>query len=664
MAWSARRCFSLLLLWSIAGSLATAAPVRVGVVLDLTSDAGRERLTCISVALDGFYLKHPSCTKRVELRVRDSGGDAATAAQAADDLINNARVQAIIWGPHTSTESDFLSYLGRRYGIPILSFSDISPTSCAFWLEDPATASRCHSKIGFTLENDTITFRSPKTGRQNGRKLQTGKTRMNCRGHNKTMLRIAVPQKEGFEDFVHVADPNTSYQKVTGYSVDIFEAAMRQLRPPPSYEFYVFHGSYDELVGNVSSGMYDAAVGDVSITPDRAAHTDFTMPYTQSGVFMLVLAEDEPETVEWKFVKPLSSALWFTTVSFFFYTGFVVWMIERSRNQEYQGSNLRQFSTASYFAFSTLTFSHAHTIRSPLSKIVVVVWCFVVLIVVQSYTASLSAILTAKSRRPSVTDLNQLQLRDGFVGHQEGSFLRSTLIKDYHFRENRLRSFIKKEDYADALRNGSVSAIVDELPFLTSFLSDPQNKEDFRVVNLIYRTPGFGFAFCLGSPLVHDLSTAILNITGGEEGSRIQTKWLGTESSAADNGSSEPDSTQISLQSVAGAFIITGVISTLMLLVSIGRMVHASRTSGRIADVESVNCHDGGGVGQGSLHLVSGSISHSSAASDQPLCEAVNGESHGRFENAGGQEACPMQQNGLHSGSATAESIQIEMRTV
>ncbi|XBI08001.1 hypothetical protein VPH35_135811 [Triticum aestivum] len=90
MEGSARRCFCLLLLSSIAGSLATAAPVavtvpvRVGVVLDLTSDAGRERLACISVALDRFYLKHPSCTKRVELRVKDSGGEPVKAAQAAN----------------------------------------------------------------------------------------------------------------------------------------------------------------------------------------------------------------------------------------------------------------------------------------------------------------------------------------------------------------------------------------------------------------------------------------------------------------------------------------------------------------------------------------------------------------------------------------------------
>jgi hypothetical protein len=62
--------------------MAAAPPVRVGVVLDLTSDTGRRSLTCISMALEDFYLKHPSYTTRMELRVRDSRGDIVTAAYA------------------------------------------------------------------------------------------------------------------------------------------------------------------------------------------------------------------------------------------------------------------------------------------------------------------------------------------------------------------------------------------------------------------------------------------------------------------------------------------------------------------------------------------------------------------------------------------------------
>jgi ionotropic glutamate receptor len=100
-------------------------------------------------------------------------------------------------------------------------------------------------------------------------------------------------------------------------------------------------------------------VGDITIIADRASHVEFTMPYTESGVSMLVLAENESESkIEWVFLKPLTKELWFATVIFFLFTALVIWIIEHPRNMEYQGSNTRQLSTALYFAFSTLTFSH------------------------------------------------------------------------------------------------------------------------------------------------------------------------------------------------------------------------------------------------------------------------------------------------------------------
>jgi hypothetical protein len=65
-------------------------------------------------------------------------------------------------------------------------------------------------------------------------------------------LKIAVPHKRGFKAFVNVTHPHTERQKVTGYSIDIFDSAMRMLQPPSQYEYHVFNGSYDELVQSVS----------------------------------------------------------------------------------------------------------------------------------------------------------------------------------------------------------------------------------------------------------------------------------------------------------------------------------------------------------------------------------------------------------------------------
>uniref|UniRef100_A0A0E0HLY7 Ionotropic glutamate receptor C-terminal domain-containing protein n=1 Tax=Oryza nivara TaxID=4536 RepID=A0A0E0HLY7_ORYNI len=261
---------------------------------------------------------------------------------------------------------------------------------------------------------------------------------------------------------------------------------------------------------------------------------------------------------------------------------------------EFQGSRTRQFCTALYFAFSTLTFSHGQIIKSPLSKIVVVSWCFVVLVLVQSYGASLASILTVKRFQPSVTDLDQLLCNGDYVGYQEGSFVHSFLTRR-GFSEGRLRSYSKKQEYAESLRkgskNGGVSAIVDEIPFLTAIVSDPHYENEFQMLKRIYKTPGFGFVFPPGFPLVHNLSNAMLDVTSGDEGSQAVSP---------SNAIPNTDSTPLTLQSFSGLFIIYGFMSALMLMISISMSVLAQYTKIRVSDVQSPGVDDGNGAHEGS----------------------------------------------------------------
>jgi len=147
-------------------------------------------------------------------------------------------------------------------------------------------------------------------------------------------------------------------------------------------------------------------------------------------------------------------------------------------------------------------------ITSPLSKVVVVIWCFAVLVLVQSYTANLSSMLTAKRLRPSVTGLEQLVSNGDNIGYQEGTFVHSFLINK-GAKDDKLRTFTNQTEYAEALRKGSkkggVSAIVDEIPYLSYFLSDKNNKE-FEMGECLYKTPGLAF---VSSLLLH-LSVYIL----------------------------------------------------------------------------------------------------------------------------------------------------------
>ena len=92
---AAGRLISLLVLWAYVGSSAP-VPVRLGVVLDLTNAGGTKSFACISMALDDFYLKHPTYATRVELLVRDSRGDLVAAAHAGKCGLETSRRPCVL----------------------------------------------------------------------------------------------------------------------------------------------------------------------------------------------------------------------------------------------------------------------------------------------------------------------------------------------------------------------------------------------------------------------------------------------------------------------------------------------------------------------------------------------------------------------------------------
>ncbi|RVW29670.1 Retrovirus-related Pol polyprotein from transposon TNT 1-94 [Vitis vinifera] len=54
------------------------------------------------------------------------------------------------------------------------------------------------------------------------------------------------------------------------------------------YDFYPVVGTYDELVDCVYNKTYDAVVGDVTILANRSKKVEFTQPYAESGLVMIL----------------------------------------------------------------------------------------------------------------------------------------------------------------------------------------------------------------------------------------------------------------------------------------------------------------------------------------------------------------------------------------
>lgn len=379
-------------------------------------------------------------------------------------------------------------------------------------------------------------------------------------------LKVGVPVKPGFGSFIRSEDGIPK-----GFCIDVFEEVISNLTYKVPKHYVEFgngegesNGTYDELVYKVYLKEFDAVVGDITILANRSLYVDYTLPYTESGVRMLVPVRDQRQKTAWTFLEPLTADLWFGTGSFVVFTGFIVWFIEHRTNQEFRGPPASQIGSVFYFSFSTLVFAHRERIVNNLSRIAVVVWLFVVLILQQSYTASLSSILTVEQLQPTVTNLDEVIRRGDYVGYLNDSFM-PNLLKRLKINETKMRAFSSPEEYNDALSTGKVAVIVDEIPYLKVFLA--KYCHNYTMVGPTYKFDGFGYAFPRGSPLTPEISRGILELASNGRMDELEKKLYG-DTSCPDKDDSQTSSS-LTLHSFLGLFIITGASSLLALILHV-----------------------------------------------------------------------------------------------
>ncbi|VAI17856.1 unnamed protein product [Triticum turgidum subsp. durum] len=323
-------------------------------------------------------------------------------------------------------------------------------------------------------------------------------------------------------------------------------------------------------------GTFDAAVADITMTANRSNHVDFTLPYAATAIAMLVRVRDQRSNKRtWVFLKPLRYDLWLVSAAFFLFTGFVVWAIEHRANLEFRGPASYQVGTLLYFGFSTLVFAHRETLKSNLSRFVVLVWVFVVLILQSSYTASLTSMLTVPQLEPAVADYRELQRGTEMVGVMNNSFVLRAMMAS-GFPQGRLVRYPNSQTIHECLLNGTIGAVVNETPYLRIFLKT--YRDNFTMTGPLNKTGGFGFAFPKGSPYVTDLSQAILKLTESDEMNMIERKWFGDPNDDGATQDSGPfTSNSLSFNSFWGLFLITGATSLLCCVVHLATFVAANR---------------------------------------------------------------------------------------
>ncbi|GJZ25163.1 glutamate receptor 2.8-like protein, partial [Tanacetum coccineum] len=167
-------------------------------------------------------------------------------------------------------------------------------------------------------------------------------------------------------------------------------------------------------------------------------------------------------------------------------------------------------------------------LHSNLSRLAVVVWLFVGLIITQSYTASFASMLTAQRLEPTITSVEMLRNMNATVGYCNGSlvnhYLNDVLLG---FKSIKVNSYNSTHRYAEALNSGEIAAIFLEVPVAKVFLA--QYCKSFIRTGETFKVGGFGFAFPKKYSWLSEANKALMNVTESGKLKNSRTHFLISE---------------------------------------------------------------------------------------------------------------------------------------
>lgn len=118
-------------------------------------------------------------------------------------------------------------------------------------------------------------------------------------------------------------------------------------------------------------------------------------------------------------------------------------------------------------------------------------WLLVILLVVATFTASLSSMMTISRVQPSVLDVETLKKGNGTVGCNGNSFIVRYLIDVLEFRPENIKRISSISDYPKAFESGEIQAAFFVAPHAKVFLAC--YCKGYMKAGPIYKPSGFAF---------------------------------------------------------------------------------------------------------------------------------------------------------------------------
>ncbi|KKB13449.1 ABC transporter substrate-binding protein [Devosia geojensis] len=289
---------------------------------------------------------------------------------------------------------------------------------------------------------------------------------------------------------------------------------------------FVEYPTLRELVDATANGQIDVAVTNLTINQERAQSIDFTQPWYDAGLRIMVA--DGQGAGFWDVVAGLQESghlrayLWLGLV--IVAATIALTLFDRRFDKEFPRDWPSGLAESFHHVMSIAT--SGKTARKKMfgafGRFLSAVWLVCGVAVLAYVTSSVTSVMTAAAITSRIDGLSDLPGKT--IGVFSGS------VAETYSASIGLdtRSYRGIEDAVAALRAGNVQAVVADAPVL-EYYSHTRGGTGLTVVGPIFNPDKYGFATPLDSPLSREITLDLLGAHEDGTVERLRTKYFGNE---------------------------------------------------------------------------------------------------------------------------------------
>ena len=312
-----------------------------------------------------------------------------------------------------------------------------------------------------------------------------------------------------------------------GYAAELWDQLARETKL--DFEVQVV-GSAQEIIDALKNKTADVGVGAISVTARREEVIDFTQPFYESGLQVLVsgssgsFADNILALVKNLFNIELIGAFALLMVTMFIISH-LVWRFEHPVNGDMWPEDYRKGMWESFWwTISTLLVGGADN-KGPVGvggRIVAIVWMLLSIVLVSLLTASFTTTLTINTLKGDINGPGDLPGRK--VATVTGSTAETWLTA----KGAKVVPLATPAECVLALKSGDVAAVVYDAPVL-QYEARKLNDDKLQMVGPVFERQNYALALQQDSPLRESLDLALLKLTEQGVGNELRKKYFGED---------------------------------------------------------------------------------------------------------------------------------------